>query len=56
MSLKSQLEHIEHMGHIDHVHHEDSHSLFENILGCRTSLSKEEIIEMLKELQVSLLK
>jgi hypothetical protein len=54
MSLKQIVEHKEHMGHLDHIKHPDSHSIYENILGCRTSLSKEEILETLKELQVNL--
>lgn len=52
MSHKSQVENIEHMGHIDHIQHPDCHHIYENILGCRTTLSKEEILETLTELQV----
>jgi len=52
MSDKTHTETLEHKTQMQHL---ECHSIYENILGYRTSLSKEEISETLKELLVKIL-
>ena len=52
MSHKPHTETLEHKTKMQHL---ECHNIYENILGIRTSLSKEEIAETLKELLVKIL-
>ena len=50
--IKFQAEGIEQVKNLEKIKNQECHYLYENILGCRTNLTKEEMLEVIRELQV----
>jgi len=50
--INSPVEGIEHVKSLKKIENQECRYLYENILGYRTNLSKEEMLEVIRELQV----